>query len=110
VAVFIVRLEHPDEAGWQRWVRPHVAWVHDQVDRGSIVASGPSVGTGVRQGWLIMRAEDEPTVRSILETDPLWVHDVVAGLQITRWDPVFGALRRISSSPDDDGATVLPTE
>jgi hypothetical protein len=40
MAIFFVRFEHPDEAGWQRWVRPHVDWLNEQVSKGTIIASG----------------------------------------------------------------------
>ena len=100
MAVFLVRLEHPDEIGWQTWVRPHVDWIHKQVERGAVVASGPSVDTPVRQGLLVMQAPDEPTLREILRTDPFWPNGIISTLSITRWDPFFGALRHLSSSPD----------
>lgn len=100
MAIFFVRFEHPDEAGWQTWVRPHVGWIRDQVDGGVVIASGPSIGTPTRQGLLVMQAPDEDALRAILRTDPFWSHGIIDNLQITRWDPFFGALRHLSSNPD----------
>lgn len=97
--VFIVRLEHPDEAGWKQWVGPHIDWVRTQVASGAIVASGPSVDTDVRQGWLIMNAVSEKALRALLATDPFWEHGIVENLLIVEWDPVFGSLSRFSTSP-----------
>ncbi|GAA3728968.1 YciI family protein [Streptomyces tremellae] len=99
MAVFIVRLQHPDEEGWKRWVKPHVEWIEQQVASGVVVASGPSVGTSVRQGWLVMAANSQSELRSVLETDPFWRHGIVEGLLIVEWDPVFGRLDGFSSSP-----------
>lgn len=99
MSVFIVRLEHPDEEGWQRWVAPHVAWVRENVAQGVIIASGPSTGTDIRQGWLIMRAADEEALRGILATDPFWHHGIVENLLIVEWDPIFGQLDELSSAP-----------
>jgi hypothetical protein len=100
MAIFFVRFEHPDEAGWQRWVRPHVDWLNEQVSKGTIIASGPSVGTTVRQGLLVMRAKDEPALIAVVQTDPFWINGIVENLQITQWDPLFGVFRDLSSNPE----------
>ncbi|WP_435193585.1 YciI family protein [Streptomyces sp. NRRL F-5630] len=96
---FIVRLEHPDEAGWKTWVGPHVEWVRARIADGTIIASGPSVGTEIRQGWLIMSAETEQELRETLATDPFWENGIVENLLIVEWDPIFGRLDDISTSP-----------
>lgn len=100
MAVFLVTFDHPDEAAWQQWVRPHVDWIRQQVDDGAVVASGPSVGTPVRQGLLVMRADDETALRKIIRTDPFWPNGVIENLRITEWDPFFGAFSELSSNPD----------
>jgi len=97
MTIYFVRFEHPDEAGWQRWVRPHVDWLNEQVSKGTIIAS---VGTTVRQGLLVMRAKDEPALIAVVQTDPFWVNGIVENLQITQWDPLFGAFRELSSNPE----------
>jgi uncharacterized protein len=99
MAVFIVRFEHPDEEGWQRWVRRHLDWIAAQVEAGTVVASGPSVDTPVRAGLLVMRAEDEAALRAVIATDPFAEHGIIADMQVTRWDPLFGALRHLSTNP-----------
>lgn len=98
-AIYLVRFEHPDEAGWQAWVRPHVGWIREQVEQGVVIASGPSVGTPTRQGLLVMRAADRSDLEAIIRTDPFWVNGIIDNLQITQWDPLFGDLRNLSSSP-----------
>lgn len=105
--VFIVRLEHPDEAGWRQWLKPHLEWVRAQVDSGHIIASGPSIGTTFRQGWLIMKAESEDSLRSLLETDPFWDPGIIENLLIVEWNPVFGELDRFSTSPGGADAEAL---
>ena len=99
MSIFIVRLEHPDEAGWKAWVGPHVEWVRAHVADGTIISSGPSVGTKVRQGWLIMSADSEQTLRETLTTDPFWEHGIVENLLIVEWDQIFGRLDEVSTSP-----------
>ena len=106
--LFLVRLVHPDEATWKRWVRPHVEWVQEHVAQDVIVASGPSVGTAVRQGWLIMRAEGEPSLRELIATDPFWDAGVIEDLLIVQWDPIFGRLAELSSAPDGIDQGALP--
>ncbi|MBB5158959.1 YciI family protein [Saccharopolyspora phatthalungensis] len=101
MAIFFVRFEHPDEDGWQRWLGPHVDWIREQVERRVVLASGPSLGTPVRQGLLVMRAQDETALRAILTTDPFWEHGIIENLQITGWDPVFGSLKEFSSTPGE---------
>ncbi|MFO6453051.1 MULTISPECIES: YciI family protein [unclassified Aeromicrobium] len=108
MAVFIVRFEHPNETGWKEWVRPHVEWVQQHVESGDIIASGPSVNTAVRQGWLVMRAEDEAALRTIISTDPFWPNGIVENLLIVQWDPIFGQLVAESSSPAGFDTTQLP--
>ena len=92
-------LHHPDEAAWQQWVRPHVEWIKEQVDLGTVLASGPSVDTPFRQGLLVMQADDEAVLREVLRTDPFWPSGVIENPQITQWDPLFGAFQKLSSSP-----------
>ncbi|MBM9464393.1 hypothetical protein JL108_13110 [Aeromicrobium sp. YIM 150415] len=106
--LFLVRLVHPDEESWKRWVRQHVAWVQEHVAQGVIVASGPSVGTATRQGWLVMRAADESVLRELIATDPFWDAGVIEDLLIVQWDPIFGHLAELSSSPNGIDLSVLP--
>jgi hypothetical protein len=53
----------------------------------------PEGGTTVRQGLLVMRAEDEPALIAVVQTDPFWVNGIVENLQITQRDPPFGVFR-----------------
>jgi hypothetical protein len=36
----------------------------------------------------------------VVRTDPFWANGIVENLQITQWDPLFGAFRELSSNPD----------
>lgn len=108
MSTFIVRLEHPDEAGWHQWVEPHIQWVREQVSAGVIIASGPSVGTDPREGWLIMRAGDEKELRARLSTDPFWVNGIVENLLIVQWNPIFGELDHVADSNDPNAEAALP--
>ena len=106
--LFLVRLVHPDEETWKRWVRPHVEWVQEHVAQGAIVASGPSVGTAVRQGWLVIRADDESSLREFITTDPFWDAGVIEDLLIVQWDPIFGDLAELSSARGGIDLSALP--
>ncbi|MBG6099053.1 YciI family protein [Nocardioides luteus] len=108
MSMFIVRFEHPNEEGWLQWVRPHVEWVQHHVAEGVIVASGPSVGTDVRQGWLVIQADDEASLRKLLMTDPFWGPGIIENMLIVEWDPIFGELAELSSAPEGFDLNALP--
>ena len=100
MAIFLVRIEHADEAAWQQWIGPHVDWLNEMMASGRLVSSGPTRGTAIRMGLLVMRGTDEADVTDALHTDPFWREGVVTGSSIVEWDPVFGALASSSSHPD----------
>jgi uncharacterized protein len=36
----------------------------------------------------------------VVRTDPYWANQIIENLQITQWDPLFGAFRELSSNPE----------
>lgn len=103
MAVFAVRFEHPDAAGWQARLGPHIRWLQDRLRDGSLLASGPLPGTAAAGGsdsaMLIVEAADRAAVEAMIATDPFAIQGLIANLRIDAWDPIFGAFNARSSRP-----------
>ena len=97
--VFAVVYEHPDQVGWAQHLGPHVQWLKDRVDDGSLLASGPVVGRPVKAALLIMSAPDRAGIETIIASDPFAVAGLIANMTIDEWDPIFGAFNARSSMP-----------
>jgi uncharacterized protein YciI len=97
MSFFLVSYSHPDEQGWSQHLEPHLDWLLDRLKDGSLVASGPTVGTDTRSAMLLVKAPDRDAVRAVIETDPYLIQGQVADLGITEWDPCFGILHDQSS-------------
>ncbi len=102
--LFVVTYEHPDEAGWKQHVMPHVQWLKDRLQDGSLLASGPLIDTPVRSALLIMSAPDRQTLESLISTDPFAVHGLIEAMTVREWDPIFGIFNDRSSMPGWQGA------
>ncbi len=94
---FLVKMEHPDEAGWRRHRDAHGAYLRALVDNGSLRASGPITDMGVKAGFLILQAQDRDVVRTIIDADPFAIAGIVENLTINEWGPLFGAFAAESS-------------
>lgn len=97
--VFAVTYEHPDEAGWQKHVMPHVKWLQERLRDGSLLASGPFPKADTKSALLIMVAPDVAALRSIISSDPFAEEGLIENMVITEWDPIFGAFNDRSSMP-----------
>ena len=97
MSFFLVHYSHPDEQGWKQHLEPHLDWLLDRLEDGSLVASGPAVGTEVRSAMLLFKAPDRDSARAIVDTDPFMTEGQVAELWITEWDPYFGSFHAQSS-------------
>lgn len=95
--IYIVRMEHPDGDLWNKHVLEHVLYLKGLIAKGRLLASGPLKGTPLRAGFLIMRAEDRQEVEAMVEGDPFSREDLICGLGIEEWDPLFGMLADQSS-------------
>jgi uncharacterized protein YciI len=58
MVLFIVTYDHPDEAGWQQQLMPHIAWLQERIRDGALLASGPFSEVAVKSALLIMSAPD----------------------------------------------------
>lgn len=94
---FAVTYDHPDPEGWAHHLEPHVRWLLEQVEKGSLLASGPTRGRDVRTALLVFAMPDETALRDLLATDPYMEHGQVSDLTITEWDPIFGVFAEDST-------------
>ena len=62
-----------------------------------MLASGPLKGTALRAGFLILKADSLQEAQALIEADPFTREDLICGLSIEQWDPLFGMLAEYSS-------------
>lgn len=99
MAVFVVTYEHPDDAGWQQHLMPHLTWLQHRIEDGSLISSGPFSDADVKSALLIMTASDQASLESIIATDPFAIEGLIANITIRSWDPIFGVFNDRSSMP-----------
>lgn len=97
--LFVVTYEHPDEAGWQRHLMPHIFWLQDRLKDGSLIASGPFPDAERKEAMLIMTAPDRTALNSLIATDPFAIEGLIANMTVRSWDPIFGVLNDRSTMP-----------
>lgn len=74
-------------------IRPeHRAYLGRLAEQGSIVASGPLLGTHPSTALLVFEAADEDEVRTLLHDDPFQANQLVAQTDVAQWNPVIGIL------------------
>lgn len=97
MAIYIVRMDHPDGPEWNAHVLEHVRYLQRLIEQGRLIASGPLKGTPLRAGFLIMKAESRAAVEAMIADDPFAERGLIASLTIEQWDPLFGRLADDSS-------------
>ncbi len=76
----------PDEVNQ---IRPtHRVWLSEQLDNGSLLASGPMVDRAA--ALLIFKAESIEELNALLDQDPYEIAGVIGERTIEAWNPVFG--------------------
>lgn len=65
----------------------HLQGLQSQKDQGILVALGPT--TDNRKVFGIYEAEDETTVRQLVEGDPYWQNGIWTEFEIYPWNQVF---------------------
>lgn len=89
MAIFAVTYFYTADADELALVRPsHRQWLSDQLDEGSLLASGPMVDTP--SALLIWRATDLAELSKLLDKDPFDIAGFIGERTITEWNPVFG--------------------
>ena len=101
MTVYIVRYTHPDVPGWRTQLEAHTKWLLARLADGTLKASGPlkSSADGEREALLVLVADDRAALDRIIATDPYAIYDLISGMDILEWDPLFGAFQPESSLP-----------
>lgn len=97
MSIYIVRMDHPAGTGWNTFVREHVLYLKDLIQKGKLIASGPLKNTPLRAGFLIFKADTLEEVKAMITADPFSRENLIAELDIQEWDPLFGHLAELSS-------------
>lgn len=97
MAIFIVRMEHPEGDAWGEHVVAHVRYLQGLIEQGRLLASGPVKGGPLRAGFLVLSAADRAEVDAVIAADPFATEGVICGLTVEEWDPLFGLLAGHSS-------------
>jgi len=78
-----------EQAGWTA----HAAFMNALVDDHTVVLGGPLRSGPRHRALLVLRAEDERTLRARLAEDP-WMHDGILVLsELGPWELLLGELR-----------------
>jgi uncharacterized protein YciI len=76
----------PDEVNQ---IRPtHRVWLAEQLEQGSLLASGPMVDRPA--ALLIFKSDSIEELNALLDQDPYEVAGVIGERTIEAWNPVFG--------------------
>ncbi|AYA23346.1 MULTISPECIES: YciI family protein [Rhodococcus] len=99
MTLYLVTYVHPDPVGWEHYLKPHLEWIAQQVEAGTLLASGPTTVAELetRSAALLFQCEDEDTLHRTLDSDPYLVHGQVSNMTCQAWDPIFGVLNERSS-------------
>lgn len=97
--LYVVRFHHPDAAGWQEQLMPHIAFLQQLLREGSLKASGPLQGAADKAALLLIEAADRAALDAIIARDPFAEHGLIAEMVVEEWDPLFGVFNALSSMP-----------
>lgn len=95
--LYVVRFHHPDTAGWQQQLMPHIVFLQELLKQGALKASGPLPGGRDKAALLLIEAPDRPALDAIIARDPFAVHGLIADMVVEEWDPIFGVFNALSS-------------
>ena len=86
---FAVTYHYSDDVETINEIRPlHRAWLTEQLQAGSLLASGPMVNRPA--ALLIWNAEDIEGLNQLLDNDPFEIAGVITERTIEEWNTVFG--------------------
>ncbi len=92
MAVFVVTYGYSAEPIDLNMVRPeHRVWLNQQLEAGSLLASGPMVDR--QAALLIWRAESIEELNQLLDQDPFEIAGMIGERTIEAWNPIFGPFK-----------------
>lgn len=91
---FIVRYEHTDFEGWQKHLLPHVQYIQESIQEGTLLMSGPLEDSpeDLKEAVLVFKAESREALQELIEKDPYWTEGLVSNYVVREWKPMFGTL------------------
>lgn len=90
MSLFAVRYTYDERAEVRDAYRPeHRAWLAGQADAGVLLGSGPYTD-GEPGALLLLRADDEESLRGLLAQDPFAREGLVAATEVRGWNLVLG--------------------
>lgn len=90
MSIFAVRYTYDERTEVRDAVRPeHRAWLAGLAEAGVLQGSGP-FSDGAPGALLVLRADDEPALRTVLAQDPFAREGLIALTEVRGWDLVLG--------------------
>jgi len=89
VSVFVVTYAYSADELELNQIRPtHRVWLQEQLDAGTLLASGPMVDR--QAALLIWKSSSIEQLNSLLDQDPFEIAGMIGERTIEAWNPVFG--------------------
>ncbi|GIG39430.1 YciI family protein [Cellulomonas phragmiteti] len=90
MSTFAVRYTYDERAEVRDVVRPeHRAWLSELAAAGVLLGSGPFT-EGTPGALLVLQADDESALRSVLQQDPFAREGLIAQTEVRGWHLVLG--------------------
>ncbi|EHJ07320.1 YciI family protein [Staphylococcus simiae] len=95
---YIVKFVHTDLLGWQEHLEAHVKYLYQLTTKGYLAISGPIENEDEqrKEAYLILKADNEQKLQTLLENDPYWYEGLVAEYTVEEWKPMFGDLNNLT--------------
>lgn len=89
MSVFVVTYAYSADELELNQIRPtHRVWLQEQLDAGTLLASGPMVDR--QAALLIWKSSSIEQLNSLLDQDPFEIAGMIGERTIEAWNPVFG--------------------
>lgn len=105
MSYYLVKFVHTDMKGWQQHIRDHAIYLYQLVEFGDLLVSGPVENEykSKLEAYLVLKANNEDQLMSLLKADPFWKEGLVADYTIEQWTPMFGKPENIEiTSPIEE--------
>ena len=89
MSVFVVTYGYSADPIELNQVRPtHRVWLQEQLDAGSLLASGPMVDR--QAALLVWKSGSIEELNALLDQDPFEIAGMIGERTIEEWNPIFG--------------------